>query len=188
MTRSQGLTLIELMVALAVFAVLGLLSYRALAQIGDHRERIGAELARWREIGRGMLRIETDLLQVVAPLAQPESEPPPALELRRLPDSGHELRLLVADGTRGKVARVAYRFDHGRLEWVRWPGRLAQGNPAIDPLIDKVDAVRWRFLFNGRRLDAWPPDNAQAALLPQAVELELELADAGTITRLVPLR
>ncbi|MCP5234512.1 MAG: prepilin-type N-terminal cleavage/methylation domain-containing protein [Zoogloeaceae bacterium] len=188
MTRSHGLTLIELMVALAVFAVLGLLSYRALAQIGEHRQRIGVELARWREIGRGMLRIETDLLQVVTPVAQPETDPPPALELHHLPDLGLELRLLVADGTRGKVARVAYRFDHGRLEWVRWPGRLAQGNPAIDPLIDQLAAVRWRFLFNGRKLDAWPPDNAQTTLLPQAVELELELADAGTVTRLIPMR
>ena len=79
MRRVRGLTLIELMVALAVFAVLGLLSYRALAQIGDHRQRIGAELARCREIGRGMLRVETDLLQLAAPAAAAGSTPPPPL-------------------------------------------------------------------------------------------------------------
>ncbi|MCB1906271.1 MAG: type II secretion system minor pseudopilin GspJ [Rhodocyclaceae bacterium] len=188
MKRLRGLTLIELMVAVAVFAVLGVLSYRAIAQIGDHRERIGAELARWREIGRGMLRIETDLLQLVAPDAQPESDPPPPLQLLRLPGRDNELRLLVVDGSRHKVNRVAYRFSDGHLDWVRWPGRLAEGRPSADRLVGDVAGVRWRFLHNGRRLDAWPPDHALATLLPQAVEIELELADAGTITRLVPLR
>ncbi|MCB1914184.1 MAG: type II secretion system minor pseudopilin GspJ [Rhodocyclaceae bacterium] len=188
MRRVRGLTLIELMVALAVFAVLGLLSYRALAQIGDHRQRIGAELARWREIGRGMLRVETDLLQLAAPAAAAGSTPPPPLALLRVAESGNELRLLVVDGTRSKVSRMAYRFHHGRLEWVRWPGRLAEGRPSVDALIDNVADVRWRFVHNGRRLIDWPPDNALPTLLPQAVELELELADAGTVTRLVPLR
>ena len=35
--RQRGLTLIELMVALAIFAVLGVLSYRALAEVGTSR-------------------------------------------------------------------------------------------------------------------------------------------------------
>jgi len=188
MKRSRGLTLIELMVALAVFAVLGLLSYRAIAQISVHQQRVGQELARWRAIGRSMLRIETDLLQVVAPDARVGSDTPPALQLIRLPNLDNELQLLVVDGTRGKVTRMAFRFQHGRMEWVRWPGRLAEGEPSVDPLLDDVAGMRWHFLLNGQRLDAWPPDNTQPDLLPQAVELEMELADAGTLTRLVALR
>ncbi len=188
MRRARGLTLIELMVALAVFAVLGLLSYRAIAQISDHQQRVGQELARWRAIGRSMLRIETDLLQVVAPGARVGSDSPPAMELVRLPNLDNELQLLVADGTRSKVTRMAFRFRQGRLEWIRWPGRLAEGEPAIDPLLDDVAGLRWHFVLNGRRLDAWPPDNSQPDLLPQAVEIEMELADAGTLTRLVALR
>ena len=66
--------------------------------------------------------------------------------------------------------------------------QVAEGEPAVDPLIDGVAGVRWRFVLNGRRLDAWPPDNARTDLLPQGVEIEMELPDAGTITRLVALR
>lgn len=188
MTRDRGLTLIELMVALAVFSVLGLLSYRAIAQIADHQQRIGEELARWREIGRCMLRIETDLLQVVAPLARADSAAVPAMQLHRLPNLDNELQFLIADGSRQKVTRMAFRFAAGRLDWVRWPGRQAEGTPTVDALLQDVAGARWRFLLNGRRLDAWPPDNAQADLLPQAVEIELELADAGTLTRVFALR
>lgn len=188
MRHARGLTLIELMVALAVFAVLGLLSYRALAHISAAQARIGGELERWRTIGRSMLRIESDLLQIVAPDARPEASPSPALQLVRLPGLDSELRLLVADGTRGRVLRVGYRYAQGRLDWLRWPGRLAEGEPQADPLLAEVTAVRWHFLLNGQRIDAWPPDNARTELLPQAVEIELELADAGTVSRLVALR
>ena len=184
----RGLTLIELMVALAVFAVLGLLSYRALSQMSDHQGRIASELERWRGIGRSMLRIESDLLQIVSPAARPDSSPLPSLQLIRLPGLDNELRLLVNDGTRRRVTRVGFRFSEGRLSWVRWPGRLPEGTPTLDPLLEDVRAVRWRFLLNGQRVAAWPPDNARADLLPQAIELELELPDAGTLTRLVALR
>ena len=67
--RQRGLTLIELMVALAIFAVLGVLSYRALAEVSTSRTRLEDGFERWRNIGRAMQRIDADLLQVVAPAA-----------------------------------------------------------------------------------------------------------------------
>ena len=67
--RQRGLTLIELMVALAIFAVLGVLSYRALAEVSTSRTRLEDGFERWRSIGRAMQRIDADLLQLVAPAA-----------------------------------------------------------------------------------------------------------------------
>ena len=187
--RQRGLTLIELMVALAIFAVLGVLSYRALAEVSTSRTRLEEGFERWRSIGRAMQRIDTDLLQVVAPAAEAGSASPqasPAMLLTRAAGGGPELQFLRLDDTRG-LRRVAYRLRDGRLEWLRWSGRDALGAPDVEPLLDKVRGVRWRFLLDNVRTDAWPPADRRS-LLPDAIILELDLADVGTLTRLIALR
>ena len=188
--RQRGLTLIELMVALAIFAVLGVLSYRALAEVSTSRTRLEDGFERWRSVGRAMQRIDADLLQLVAPAASASTtanvQASPALLLTRAASGGAELQLLRLDDARG-VRRVGYRLVDGRLEWLRWSGRDAFGEPAVEPLLDKVRDVRWRFLSGGNRVDAWPPGERRSAL-PEAVILELELADHGTLTRFIALR
>lgn len=188
--RQRGLTLIELMVALAIFAVLGVLSYRALAEVSTSRTRLEEGFERWRSIGRAMQRIDADLLQVVAPAASAAptttSQASPALLLTRAASGGAELQFLRLDEARG-VRRVGYRLVDGRLDWLRWSGRDAFGEPLVEPLLANVRNVRWRFLAGGNRVDAWPPGDRRAAL-PDAVILELELPDHGTLTRFIALR
>ena len=197
--RQRGLTLIELMVALAIFAILGVLSYRALSEVVTSRARLDENFERWRAIGRCMQRLDTDLIQVVAPVAGSADAnglgaPTASLALaspamilgRAASGGGPELQFLRLDETRG-VRRVGYRLSEGRLDWLRWSGREAFGEPAVEPLLDKVRDLRWRFLLNNNRLDAWPPGDSRSAL-PDAVILELDLPDVGIITRIIALR
>lgn len=185
MRRSHGLTLIELMVALAVFAVLGLLSYRALAHMSAHKALIATERQRWRAIGRTLQRVETELLQIAAPMPGASAS---TLQLSRSPKHGCELELQTLEGGGPGLRRTSFRFADGKLDSLRWSGREGHGEATSDLLLDRVGAVRWRFLYEGRLMEAWPPDNAGTAVLPQAIELELELPDAGILTRLVALR
>ena len=188
--RQRGLTLIELMVALAIFAVLGVLSYRALAEVSTSRTRLEEGFERWRSIGRAMQRIDTDLLQLVAPATSSSpttsAQASPPLLLTRAASGGAELQLLRLDEARG-VRRVGYRLVDGRLDWLRWSGRDAFGEPTVEPLLGNVRNVRWRFLTGGNRVDAWPPGDRRSTL-PDAVILELELPDHGTLTRFIALR
>ena len=189
----RGLTLIELMVALAIFAVLGVLSYRGLAEVATSRTHLEAGFERWRAIGRSMQRIDTDLQQVVSPAASASSLPSegaalaaPGMILGRTASGGPELQFLRLDDALG-VRRVGFRLVDGRLEWLRWSGREALGQPSVDPLLDGVRGMRWRFLLDNVRTDAWPPADRRS-LLPDAIILELDLADVGTLTRLIALR
>ncbi len=188
----RGLTLIELMVALAIFAILGVLSYRALAEVATSNSRLEENFERWRTISRTLQRIDTDLIQVVAPARSSEAtlgtpQAGAALILGRAANGGGpELQFLRLDATRG-VRRVGYRLVDGRLDWLRWSSRDAVGEPAVEPLLANVRGLRWRFLLNNNRIDAWPPGN-NAVVLPDAIILELDLPDVGTLTRMISLR
>ncbi|WP_068805557.1 type II secretion system protein GspJ [Thauera phenolivorans] len=182
---SAGMTLIELMVAVAVFAVLGVLSWQGLSRIADGQARIEAELARWRAIDRALHRIESRLLQAAA-YETPAAGRRQAVLRHDPSDPTAELgfQALAAAGTR----REAFLLVDGMLQWRRWPMRETGGTPEADHLLEDVTGLGWRFFSEHKSTLTWPPADAPAHRLPAAVEIELELADAGRIARVFALR
>lgn len=186
--RSAGLTLIELMVALAVFAVLGVLSFRALSAASTSQSRLDAGFLRWNALDRSLGRVESELLEIAVPPAGNPARQTPALQYVRQGDGvSGELSFLRLDAGRG-VRRIGFRLRERRLEWLLWEGREAVGTAQVEVLLDEVDALRWRFIDNGRRLDDWPPDAARSGSLPAGLVLEIDLPDLGTVHRIFALR
>lgn len=186
--RQGGITLIELMVALSVFAVIGILSYRALSQASTTEQRIAGDLTHWRQIARAFQFMQNDFSQVVpsyANLASPGLKGGAAYPLAlTIGAQGSELQFSVFDG--GEVRRIAYRFGPQGLEWLRWRGRGAVGDAEHEVLLAGVRSVRWRFLYMDHWRDTWP--NGDAATLPDAVEATIELADTGPLVKRYALR
>ena len=191
---AHGMTLIELLVALALFSVLGMLTWRATAQMIDTQARVSTEVERWRSIARAVQQIELEILQIAAPVLPATSTASPALALLRSENGvDSELRLIALGGEGEGARRVGFRFSSARLEWLIWPDREALGEPEIYPLLKNVQAVRWHFLSKDvdsgqTRSERWPLTDSKRDALPVAIELELDLPDAGTITRLFALR
>jgi general secretion pathway protein J len=181
----RGLTLIELMVALAVFAVLGTLTYRGTSQMLASHSAIERELTRWREIGRALHIIESELMQVVAPSLHADN---PDAQPLRWPGAGgnRELEVLGMAGG-GMIERIAFRHIDNRIDWVRRADALPDAPIETDVLIEQVAGLSVRFLADGRWFDTWPRTGSSAAL-PRAVEIRLDLPDQGAITRLYALR
>lgn len=187
--RALGLTLIELVIALALFAILGTLTWHATAQMIDTSTRVSSEIGRWQDIARAMQRIEMELQQIAAPALPPGTAASPALELLRNTDDGHNELRLLALGANGEGAhRIGLRFTGARLDWLIWPDRNARGVADAYLLLDRVRAVRWHFISNGERHDRWPVAGRPGDALPVAIELELDTTDDGTFTRLFALR
>lgn len=203
--RGAGLTLIELMVAMALLGVIGVLTWRATSQLVDGRERIGAELARWQAVMHASALIERELMQIAPPeladgtgaTAAATGAALPALELETEPDD-HRSRLAwtVVGGEQG-FGRIELLHRDGRLEALVWPDREARGEAVRLPLLDGVAALRWRLIAAGQPHAQWPITESRSrrrgrvALvtpLPEAVELTLELADVGPLTRVFALR
>jgi general secretion pathway protein J len=189
--HASGLTLIELMVALAIVAVLGVISYRAVAAAADSRQRLSAQYQRWSDISRCVQMMDNDLLQIVARPNAPSGTPGlpgNALQFTTSGTGAVELSFIKLDGARSSARRVGYRFDGARLVLLRWPGTDAVTPPREDVVLENVKGLRFAFLSDARWLNTWPPVTPTASALPAAVEINLEPADAGNIRRVIALR
>ncbi len=186
----SGMTLIELMVALAIFAVLGVVSVRAVTATTESRQRLADALQRWGEITRLLQMTESDLMQIVArPPSPGGANPPSTIVAQPSAGTGSEFSFIRLDGGRNTVRRRGYRLEGDRVVLLRWPGVDMESTPTKDVVLENVKALRISMITAaGRRSAFWPPDPASAGTLPVAIELELELPDAGTIRRLFALR
>ncbi|WP_341678520.1 type II secretion system minor pseudopilin GspJ [Niveibacterium sp. SC-1] len=186
--QARGLTLIEVMVAIAIFAVLGILSWRAVSSMSDTRERMDAAFSRWQSLARVMQLLENDLLQV-APRTGPNAGATlPALILMR-GSARDELRITRHDGTNGGLQRRAYWLENNRLILARYPALDDSAQPSQDVLLEGVKAVRWRFISaSAGEQDNWPIGLQPGVAIPDGVRVEMDLADVGTITRTFALR
>lgn len=190
----RGFTLIEVLLALAIVAVIALLGYRALSALSESETRLTAEAARWRTLDLFFARLESDLRQAMPrPARLGEARAPAwvgtadalgngALEFSR---AGPEFTL--EPGSAGQ--RLAYRFSNGTIEVLYWAGydRPREAQPTAYPLVSDVARFRLSYLASsGTWVEAWPL--AREADLPRAVRVELTLASGEVIERWLALR
>lgn len=160
-----GLSLVEMLVALVLFALVGLASFAMLDAIIKARDRTEGRLASIAQLDRAILLFTRDLGQSV--------------DSRHLADG--ELGFsLVEDGA---VMQVSYRLQDGAL--LRSLTTDTGAEPLDQVLINGVQAAQWRFLdAAGQWADSWPPPGVQPADDggPRAVDMELTLASSGILT------
>lgn len=154
-----GLTLVEMLVALVLFVLVGLASFTMLDAIIKARDRTEGRLAGIAQLDRALMIFSRDLGQSLAG--------------RGLQDGVLEFSLI--DG--GTVIEVAYLLQDSTL--IR---RIQTDNLAVpleQTLIGGIAAARFRFLHPaGNWTDLWPRQTHGQADLggPVAVEMVLALA------------
>ena len=196
----RGFTLIEVLVALAVFGVMSMLAYSTLGSTLSNADYLSDRMDRLQSIQRAMRYLATDLTQAAPRPVRTElgDSFEPALET----SLGSEFVLeLTRSGwgnpaglPRGTLQRVAYRLEEDKLVRYYWTvlDRTYANEPLAIVLLDNVESLFFRYYqANGEPSDTWPPLGAQgpAALRsrPRAVEIVLSLADQGEITRLLEI-
>lgn len=199
----KGFTLLELLIAISIFAVLALGTYRMLNSVLRSDEATRAQEQRLRELTRAFAAFERDLLQVsprpirdqhgdrrVAFLGEQEAEDgEPALELTR---SGWRN---PTGQPRSQLQRVRWRLAGDTLERAYWLvlDQAVDSKPRVQRVLEGVQKMQLRYLDKkGVWQPQWPPASAGTgekvlALLPQAVELKLEHTGYGELTRLLRL-
>ncbi len=192
MRKLEGFSLIELLVALAVFAALAAAAYGGLGQVARTRAALAAQQDRFAALTRAVSTLERDLRQAVArPVRGNDGNRLPAL--MGSADAIELTRLGVANPLaepRSNLERVVYAMDNGSLRRGRFAAldRAPNSAPVTSNLLDHVGSWRLRYFgCDGTWRAAWPPDGMGACGLPRAVEFRFTVAELGEIRRVVEL-
>lgn len=195
---APGFTLLELVVVLAIFAVLSVMAYGGLSSVLTARTQVAQALERTTALQKGYLRLRNDFQQLRArPVRDNFGEAQPALVADRdaveFTRGGWRNPLSLP---RSSLERVAYRLEEGRLLRLSWRvlDRASDSEPVELPVFEQVEEVRWRFLDSKLEWqEQWPTQAASVTGQaqpdpPQAVELTLLFKDLGEVRLLFSAR
>lgn len=202
MSTQLGFTLIELMVATAISAVIAILAYQSVDGVVTLKHTLDEKQQNLAALQRTFWQMEQDLLQMTPrPVREGMGSELPAmrtsaegdLSLTTIVDvpSSHEV---------GGLLRVRYHLEGTTLQrWV-WPvlDRAPDTQPEKVTLLENVQHIRWRFWDDKNKVySRWSSSqsstaNAQGAgfiTLPKVVEVTLQQSLKGgegdvSITRL----
>lgn len=187
----RGFTLLELLVALAIFALLSTLGYAGLQSLLQ-TQAVSVERAEsFALLNRALALLQQDLEQAVArPVRDAQGD---AVAPLSGTDSAAALLELTRNGwlhpgrsSTPMLQRIGYRLEGRRLLRHTWPvlDRAPDTTARATLLLDQVARLQLRFLdAGGNWQPSWPPAG-EAEPLPAAIELRLDLDRWGTIRRL----
>jgi general secretion pathway protein J len=202
-----GFTLLELLVAMAIFAVVGALALGGLNTVLTQQEIAHTELAELQRLQRAMRLITADFAQINPRVVRDQfigDTPEPSL----LADGrGDFLVRMTRDGwpnpfslqARGTLQRVQYRLEDRKLLREYWPvldATLAT-EARSEVLLDRVDAVEIHYcgipetsFAPDECVTQWPtPQQGQSVgtANPRAVRVILTVEGWGDLVRFVEL-
>jgi general secretion pathway protein J len=195
---AAGFTLLELLVAMAIFAIVGTLALSGYTELQRQSEYAEVRLARTREVQRAVQAIVQDLGQIEPrPIREPLGDTQlPAVLAGESAEYGLQFTRAGWSNTAGlarpTLQRVGYRVDQDGLWRDHWPvlDRTLAVEPVRRKLLGDVRAVRFRFMNSSRDwVETWPVNPGATGqderARPAAVEVIIELEDWGEIRRLV---
>lgn len=196
--RSMGFTLIEVLVAMAVFGVLTILAYMSLGQTLANADMLTERMDRLQAIQRTMRYLSNDLAAAAPRPVRSElgdTHMPPVMV-----SAANDFALAVTHGgwsnpaglPRSTQQRSVYLLEDGKLFRVYYNvlDSTFSNNAISTEILDGVERLEFRLLQdNGQETNQWPPTGTQGAsaerLRPRAVEIILTLEGEGEIRRII---
>ncbi len=196
-TAAAGFTLLELLVALAIFGLLAVMSYGGLRTVLDQQAHTEAEADRLAVLQKTYLIMQRDIEQAVPRPVRDEYGETLA------PLAGSYVLQLTRGGwsnpaghARSTLQRVGYAYEDQHLVRYVWPAldRAQDSEPLQQQLAGNIEYMELRYLdaSNEWQLE-WPQTDVTAAAspppmdLPKAVEVKIEHEHYGPLVWLFQL-
>lgn len=188
-SRQQGFTLLEMMLALALFSILSMAGYQLLQAVLRNSELTRQHATRLADIQRAFTLLERDISQArIRPMAASSLSVPNDFHLSHV-GKNHSLTLVhdnwrnpAAFLPRSSLEKVTWRVQQGKLE------RLSHHQPdshqaqaKLSVTLNNIHAFRLRFWSQGRWQDSWN----SGRILPEGIEVTLETGDFGSLQRVI---
>ncbi|TCV83413.1 type II secretion system minor pseudopilin GspJ [Sulfurirhabdus autotrophica] len=194
----SGFTLLELLVAIAIFSVMSVVAYRGLNATLETRAHLLDDNRKWRELSLFFAQMKDSLTNVVnrpvrnnnndlvlpAFAGKPEviGEDDAQLVFTRIGLPGQL-------GSLGGLQRYGYRLREHNIEQLVWPvlDQAPRTQPAVFQVLPHVTSFVMRYLDKqGKWQSKWPV-LGQNDVAPQAVEIRVGLQSGEQIVRLFAL-
>jgi type II secretion system protein J len=198
--RQAGLTLLEILVATALFSIVAGAGYAALERGLSLNTRLGGERTRWQALDSLMTLLERDLAGVVAI----GDRGAVTLEQSSFFGSGGNVRSrsgdvlrftrrvtpgLLRDGATSPLHRITWSWHDGVLERASWARPEQPPGAAGDswPVLDGIDELHLRFLGgDGNWSTRWgEPGTTAMEPLPRAIEISIWTGGRGPFRRVL---
>lgn len=193
--RDSGFTLLELLIAVAVFAVLGAMAYGGLNAVLNTQARTELAAERLEALQLTMRYLERDLGQVLPrPVRNAFGDTESELYL-----DGQPVLSLTQAGLRNpsglprsSLLRVSWGLEDDAIVRTVWPhvdGSQVEQTRKTG-LLEEVEELKFRVMNDKKAwVEQWPPLSASPTTTPRALAVEVTLTAEpwGEITRIVAL-
>ncbi len=187
MSTKKGFTLVELLVAIAIFAVLSALGWKVFDYLAKVKDRNAMHEANLEQLQEGYQQILRDTMQAVPLTANVKGQQQPALVLQN--GRFNFSKTGVTDPLQQGISpheRVEYQYraDEKKLYRLKYRNLHQTGNdqPESSVMLDEVEAFEIMVL-NPNELSSWPESNIdpqqteQLRLLPKGIKINLTVRD-----------
>ncbi len=196
MKHSRAFTLLEMVVAIGIFAVIAVISYTSLNRFLDHRDVLQTEIETMKEMQLAFSLLEQDMHFISDRIVRDAyGDPEPLLMINNINVAGELLRFTTARRNvslpqASVLQRTAYRWENGDFIRMNW-GVLDRDQDTRESkhlLLSDVQGVSVSVLQNTggvlQPLVTWDTEDK----LPDGVEWSIKMADGKEYRRVFEVK